>query len=963
MANWFLFSRKSDKKEPWETYPAENRDEVLKELKPTYVTVLDCNYSFKEGTEEPQGGIKYRGPMYFDWDASDGIEEVLNAVRQFMETLESYSFDVSQARWFLSGGRGVHCEVPQECFMDPRLISSGVPNLFLAYRRFAFENLTEYLDMRVYTGKRGRQWRTTFNNRGTEGNPRYKVAISPEELRAMTTEDEYLEKCRTPCHSVETKPPTLNLQLQVQIQAALDDNKVRGDKNKRANRQIFRDWSDTPPTFKEVFSGKLVDMNRDLNDIKMQMALAAIASGIKDPDEYVKMCKGFVEERLKLKGTSHNTKKSVDRELEATFNYFLDNPSYVYTPEQFESILLPEHRGSMDVRGIPEEESARLDMNRAASTGDMAADAFGVLKQGPKGVDVISDYAWQEGSVILIKDESGCLVEISAIPVVDGVPQPRMTIDAQVFHKPAKLLEHVTRYEAFALVNNANECQRVTRAILKAATRDRQGSVMMPCNTEGYFVAPSGERDEEGNHIYNQFWVEPERVTYHRDNLVTLSNGQPARKYMYVNGANRQGLFGSRMLETQIPTAETPKFKETVMALLEINGDPYTLGALLGWFTACVARQPLLKTRILQSFPILQNVGQAGSGKTTQLRALMKMFPHTNDDVLSASSASMFAIQSMVSGSSTMPVIIDEYKPQNLEKQRVQALKALILEAYTPDGLKPKGGGTSSDSHYSTLNMQRGAGPLGLISELYDSSQAAIVERSVTARFSKLSIYKRREYIETVQRNEAQVSMLGRLVVEKLLNTDLNHLINLYDKCKRIAIERFSQVGNDRIVLNAAVVAYGLEFLQEAILSVFPKNVDITRRFNVMLEALRDRNNWVLSAQSEVAMFLETLANLSHGRGLTSEANSFIRDTHYTFENVDDEEVLIIDLNTAFTVYRRQMISLHLAPAFDGLGGLIHAIQFSTYCKAIDHHDKLGVSAQLDLRLMAEEKLSTFKRK
>ena len=66
MSAWFFFTRKNDSKEPWQVFSAEDRAKILETDHPTYVTVLDCNHSFKEGTDEPQGGLKYRGPMYFD---------------------------------------------------------------------------------------------------------------------------------------------------------------------------------------------------------------------------------------------------------------------------------------------------------------------------------------------------------------------------------------------------------------------------------------------------------------------------------------------------------------------------------------------------------------------------------------------------------------------------------------------------------------------------------------------------------------------------------------------------------------------------------------------------------------------------------------------------------------------------------------------------------------------------------
>ena len=322
----------------------------------------------------------------------------------------------------------------------------------------------------------------------------------------------------------------------------------------------------------------------------------------------------------------------------------------------------------------------------------------------------------------------------------------------------------------------------------------------------------------------------------------------------------------------------------------------------------------------------------------------------------------MFGIQAFVSGSSTMPTIVDEYKPLNLPPARVAALRALILEAYTPDSLKAKGGGTSSDSHYSTLNMQRGSGPLSLISEQLDTSQAAIVERSVVARFTKATIYQRRVHIETLQQNERQLSMLGRLLLENLLNRDLSRQIKEYTVCKDKSTERFGMMGNDRIVLNAAVILYGLKFLGDVLRETFKGDELIDRRLEAMEESLMNSNNWILSAQSEVAKVLEELANYSHGRGLTHPDHKLLYGTHYKVETVDGEDFILMDLHTAFTIYRKQMIALHLSPAFDTFGGMLHGIQYSAYCKDIDVDNDLGTVVVLRADVMARDNLSPFRR-
>ena len=80
----------------------------------------------------------------------------------------------------------------------------------------------------------------------------------------------------------------------------------------------------------------------------------------------------------------------------------------------------------------------------------------------------------------------------------------------------------------------------------------------------------------------------------------------------------------------------------------------------------------------------------------------------------------------------------------------------------------------------------------------------------------------------------------------------------------------------------------------------------------------------------------------SHGRGLTHPDHKLLYGTHYKVETVDGEDFILLDLHTAFTIYRKQMISLHLSPSSDTFGGMLHGIQYSAYCKDIDVDNDLG---------------------
>ena len=66
-------------------------------------------------------GLKYSGPLYFDWD-SDSIEETIAPVHRFCDKLVEMGVDMNGLRFYATGGKGFHCEVDPIHFLDRALL-------------------------------------------------------------------------------------------------------------------------------------------------------------------------------------------------------------------------------------------------------------------------------------------------------------------------------------------------------------------------------------------------------------------------------------------------------------------------------------------------------------------------------------------------------------------------------------------------------------------------------------------------------------------------------------------------------------------------------------------------------------------------------------------------------------------------------------------------------------------------
>ena len=145
--------------EEWLVAPADSRPSLVASLKPAFVTVLDASDVPEDGwTKEQYLDMRYTGPFYLDWDG-ESIEEVIPDFITTLEKLKEDGLDLDAVRIYATGGRGFHIEIPIECIVS-KPNPKGYQQLPQIYRGMAQELVTDTLDMRVYSSRRGRMWRT-----------------------------------------------------------------------------------------------------------------------------------------------------------------------------------------------------------------------------------------------------------------------------------------------------------------------------------------------------------------------------------------------------------------------------------------------------------------------------------------------------------------------------------------------------------------------------------------------------------------------------------------------------------------------------------------------------------------------------------------------------------------------------------------------------------------------------------
>lgn len=340
----------SDGKSKWmEVSPQGLADMLEGGSRPAFRTAL-ARYS------DSKDEARYAGPLYFDFDGD--LEEVLFVVQQeFVPNLRKRGVNPHACRWFLTGGRGIHVEVPQACFTaEPGFVL----NLPAIYKEMARELFVDTLDLRVYSGGKGRMWRVPNIERLKDGKPTgaFKAPIDFDSLMSCTPES-YAEYCSTPRPFPKLEAPTLAQGLADLFNkycVTVTTTGARRNAWTGAEDELFKRWSgNAPPGMAKVLQGG-VPLNHDpdlgWNKIAIQIAYMALALQW-DVARMRDECDGMIQNHAG-DGSRYNTPKKRADELERLWHYYEAGTRGTFTVPGLLSILPPGVRGAVrsDLAGI-----------------------------------------------------------------------------------------------------------------------------------------------------------------------------------------------------------------------------------------------------------------------------------------------------------------------------------------------------------------------------------------------------------------------------------------------------------------------------------------------------------------------------------------------------------------------------------------------------------------------------------
>lgn len=951
----YYYFQQEGGEEEWQALPAKLRGTHETTAKPRYYTVLAISHLVTDDlTAEDRDKLKYEGPLYFDWDVKD--DDVVYGAEQATKLLAhmiTLGVDIKQVALFATGGRGYHAEIPMGCFMEK---PSAQVNLPIVYRELAHAFAVDSLDLRIYSRGRGRMWRTT-NVQREKGN--FKVPITWAELQVMTPEM-YSQLIASPRHLAPPEKATQALGLTIEYDKAVQSIKAKvGRKRKKPlEAAVIRQMS--MPSLHAFMEGRGVKADVGFQQISLQLGVVADTMGWSET-ELVTRAAGLIESHSG-DGNRYNTPEKRTRELVRMHRYLNDNPTYEFSIGALKTLM---NHDAPDLDGIPvskeeveENITAATTLNGHSAEGtnghdvlnghDAYSDIAGGVDMTKYGIYVDSEWGKKRICALSFDDvetykdaASGNVSGYSAKVLVNGKATGRQALEVETFSG----LQAFNRYAARQGHAMQGTDVHVRSVMLRVAQQaEKSGKVKYVAKREGLDVINIAGHPNPELHEPFLIWADSRGVQMEARAAATGVE-MSFQGYPDPRGTYRTDLADAPLLKDWVNTPEKEIFKGALHALIGCQR-PDVIGNFLGWYTACFYR--MLFNKVYDKFPLLHVNGSAGAGKTEMNRALLHLFYYNQTPRELTPQSSIFAIQQHLAGSSSIPLMIDEYKPHEMSPELHNRLKLLWRDAYNNREVT-KGGGNRDSDDFRSLNMTQISAPIVFISEAMEE-EPATMERVVMvsivrpppqvathwhAKFQEFSANKRSlgvlgQYIAGQIVGSYSLDQLRAEFDELYVAAQAKYMLSAADLTSGLAedVLRAKQGAKQRTVYNFCVSQFGLRKFRTLIEMIYGK-AEFAESFETLEEAVFSKIGDLLPAtQAEYLKVINTFAAMSFEKPDSNDA--LISGFHYAHVNFGGKDCIELSMRSCYMRYRVHCKNIGTKPLFGGEPAFLHAMRDST---------------------------------
>ena len=962
---WYFHYQVEGKESKWELELSEERDRVVRTVKPAFTTVLDMSAA---PADNDWSKVRYRGPFYADFDADGDIELACEKFQEFLGKLHAeLDFDVEQARLYATGGKGFHLEIPADCFFV-KLPQQGTAWLPYIYRSMAEQLMVDTLDLNVYTGKRGRQWRTPNVKRE---NGCYKVPLTVEEALAMTPEL-YAELVAEPREVPQPVPASCNSRFAMLFDRSKErmQQHMRG-KKKRAEvaNALLAPWkkaSRTPPSIDRIMQGEELRDDAGFQAIAMQLAIYATSVEMSE-DEFVDRCQGLVKNHVS-DGTRYGTPDRRRAELRRMHQYMAENSLYEFETAPVVRLLKPGSDVSdLGVMQDTDDDGNVIDKTQTNDDGEVVADVHralrkklvlrhdGIFVNRDDGVESLCRAAFKELESLYdaeTKDFRGFAFDLLAGDYL----KHGATMSHDIFTSSQKMRAY---FSGHGLSYQGSDAETAALMELLNERADKHSKRVYTYPREGLFVLSHPDDARKGT-----VSVYLTQTAY----FCSIPEGQPDHFRLKYKPNMAMSSYNIDIHEADVLGEEHRETLHDLFGFSRAN----VLASLLGWFMAAHYRSFYL--HLFKQFPLLHVYGEAGSGKTKTIETLCHLHWYRDDriNIRSAVASTPFALDMLASSSTSAPLVLDEYKPREMRLQRGkhEKLKDIFKASYVGSNVGERGTLNKGADNALSVVTSKATAPIVFMAEAVEM-ETAIIERCVPVQLAKSYQTKRRRMaFDSLNSNPGALSAIGRLAVEMGFRINLDAMKEEVQEIRRKVEASLPDLDDmsrkrpaERQIFNRVVVIHGLTILQRLLASVFKTEFDeevgelITAAYEFQQEI--DTGTISVSSMSEISKVMSRIAMLTRAAGRDYEI-VYGKDYLAVGDHIE------LKVERAYDCYRRYCATIHETPLFDTLEAYLYAL--NAYSAVTDHQCPTSVLAEdgervirFDLSILKREGVSQFR--
>lgn len=944
---FYFFYQIEGKESKWNLDSAENRAAVIARHQPVFTTVLDLS-AVPDDNEWSK--VRYKGPFYADFDAEDDLPRVCEQFRLFLLKLnDSLDFDISQARLYATGSKGFHVEIDQEAFMA-KVTPTGTAWLPYVYRAMSESLMVDTLDLNVYTGKKGRQWRTPNVRRD---NGCYKVELTLEEAMGMTPEL-YLELIKEPRETIPRTPTHFNAKFGMAFERAKEKvvTQMRGKKKRQVAASVVLDpWKKakkTPPTIEGLMNGTQVATGAGFQDLAMQLSIYAVSVDM-PLDEFIDRCSGLCENHVSDSKRYGNPQRRRE-ELTRMWNYMNESSLYDFDVGPLRKLVV--RSNTMSDLGVIETEDtgdvpppstsapASTDEDDGDAPAPAATDEADMHRGIRKGFYMNAGGMWKKNGDVVEPICRATLRAVESFYSVDkaeeflgyefDVVQPgqrkfRAMLGADAFGSAQKLKQFFIHHQ---IAFQGGDFEVMSLSDILAEKSKRSGRVYT-YPREGFMMIQNPHSDTKD--LVKVYLTQNEFMS-------SLKETDP--KYFQLRYRPVQALSSYNIDIHKAPELGEDH-REALHDLFAFTKDDVAAD-LIGWFVASMYRSVYLEA--FNQFPLLQIWGEAGSGKSQTVWMLAHMHWYLKEiSMKSATSCTPFAVDTHASTSTSAPFILDEFKPREMKmsgKGKYEKLKDMFKASYIGGDIGERGTLNKSAENGLAVIKNRATAPVVFMGEAIEM-ETAIIERSVTVNLTKsYQTRQRAAAFDRLHNDPVALSALGRqllsagfrLNVEGLKNEVLGIRRDIEDAMPSLDDENVKRAAA-RMIFNRAVIVHALRVLKHVLHEKFGDEFDekvqalVDTRLTPVASA--DASIVAISAMSEVSKVMNRIAFMSRAQG---ERYELFRERDF----IMGDGWVELRVEHAYDKYRSYCAEIRDTPLFDSVESFIYGL--SAYSPVIDRN-------------------------